>query len=72
MYGLTASLMLLKFLDKNLTAMLWVSVAIFIGLNLIMGLSGGIDMAAHLGGLISGFIIGITYFPLKKYLNETS
>lgn len=72
MYGLTASLMLLKLLDKNLTAMLWVSVAIFIGLNLIMGLSGGIDMAAHLGGLISGFIIGITYFPLKKYLNETS
>ena len=72
MYGLTASLMLLKYLDKNLTAMLWVSVAIFIGLNLIMGLSGGIDMAAHLGGLISGFIIGITYFPLKKYLNETS
>jgi membrane associated rhomboid family serine protease len=72
MYGLTASLMLLKYLDKNLTAMLWVSVAIFIGLNLIMGLGGGIDMAAHLGGLISGFIIGITYFPLKKYLNETS
>jgi len=72
MYGLTASLMLLKLLDKNLTAMLWVSIAIFIGLNLIMGLSGGIDMAAHLGGLISGFIIGITYFPLKKYLNETS
>jgi len=72
MYGLTASLMLLKLLDKNLTAMLWVSIAIFIGLNLIMGLSGGIDMAAHLGGLISGFIIGITYIPLKKYLNETS
>jgi membrane associated rhomboid family serine protease len=71
-YGLTASLMLLKYLDKNLTAMLWVSVAIFIGLNLIMGLSGGIDMAAHLGGLISGFIIGITYFPLKKYLDETN
>lgn len=72
MYGLTASLMLLKYLDKNLTAMLWVSVAIFIGLNLIVGLSGGIDMAAHLGGLISGFIIGISYFPLKKYLDETS
>jgi rhomboid protease GluP len=53
-------------------AMLWVSVAIFIALNLIMGLSGGIDMAAHLGGLISGFIIGISYFPLKKYLDETS
>ncbi len=71
MYGLTAALMLLKYLNKNLTAMLWVSVAIFIGLNLIMGLSAGIDMAAHLGGLISGFIIGLTYFPVKKYMDET-
>jgi rhomboid protease GluP len=71
MYGLTASLMFLKYLDKNLTAMLWVSVAIFIGLNIIMGLNGGIDMTAHLGGLFSGFLIGMTYFPLKKYLDET-
>ena len=72
MYGLTASLMSLKYLDQNLTTALWMSVAIFIGINLIVGLSGGIDMAAHLGGLVSGFVIGITYFPLKKYLDETN
>ena len=67
MYGLLAALMILKYVDKNLTAMLGVSVAIFIVLNLVMGLGGQTDMAAHLGGLISGFIIGITYFPLIKY-----
>lgn len=72
MYGLTASLMLLKYLDKNLTKMLWISIALFIGLNLIMGLRSGIDMAAHLGGLISGFIIGISYFPLKKQKEESN
>lgn len=70
MYGLLTALMILKYLDKNLTTMLWISIAIFIGANLISGLSSGIDMAAHLGGLISGFIIGITYFPVEKYLAE--
>ncbi len=70
MYGLLVALMILRYIDKNLTAILRVSVAIFIGLNLIMGLGGGIDMAAHLGGLISGFVIGIIYFPLKKHLDK--
>lgn len=70
MYGLLIALMILKYLDKNLTTMLWISVGIFVGINLIMGLSGGIDMAAHLGGLISGFIIGVTYFPITRYIDE--
>jgi rhomboid protease GluP len=70
MYGLLAALIILKYLDKNLSAMLGVSVVIFIGLNLILGLNGGIDMPAHLGGLFSGFLIGVTYFPLSKYIKS--
>ncbi len=35
------------------------SAATFIGLNLFMGLSGNIDNAAHLGGLVAGIIIGL-------------
>lgn len=70
-YGLTLALMLLKYLEKELTAALWISVLVFVGLNLIMSLSGGVDMAAHVGGLISGFLIGVTYFPLEKFLNDS-
>lgn len=35
------------------------SAATFIGFNLFMGLSGSIDNAAHLGGLVAGIIIGL-------------
>ncbi len=71
LYGLTLSLMVLKYLDKKLTPMIWVSVTLFVALNLIMSFSGGVNLAAHLGGLLAGFIIGIIYFPFKKYLDES-
>ncbi len=67
MFGLVLALMLINFIDKGLLKF----VLIFIGINLLIGLSGMIDMAAHLGGLITGFVIGLTYFPLEKYLKET-
>ena len=43
------------------------STLIFIGYNLLMGLTGGIDNAAHIGGLVSGFVIGLAICSgLKK------
>jgi rhomboid protease GluP len=37
-------------------------ILIYIGLNLITGMKEGIDAAAHLGGLISGFAIGYAFY----------
>ncbi len=39
----------------------------FIGLNLIYGLKGNIDSAAHMGGLITGFLCGYALRPSLRH-----
>lgn len=45
---------------------LLVLLSVFIGINLLFGLSAGIDNAAHIGGLISGVIMGLVIFRTTK------
>jgi rhomboid protease GluP len=43
------------------------SIVIFVGYNLLYGTKGGIDNAAHIGGLVSGILIGYLFYPgLRK------
>ncbi|PIF31274.1 membrane associated rhomboid family serine protease [Flavobacterium sp. 9] len=58
LYGLFIALSFRKVFSPLLNKAYLVFGAIFVGYNLLMGLFGNIDNAAHIGGLISGFVIG--------------
>ena len=67
MYGLFLGLLLTNVIDKQTRQALLPSIGIFIAYNLVFGMRSGVDNAAHIGGLIAGFIIGLgLYFSLKK------
>ena len=61
MCGVFLYLFTTDFVEKRKDMWIYLSVAVLF--SLIYGLLPGIDDAAHLGGLISGFIIGIAFMP---------
>lgn len=70
MYGLFISFMVFKIFTPEFSKAFLLSTIVFIGINLLMGLTGGIDNAAHIGGLLSGFIIGtLMVLFMKKEIN---
>lgn len=67
MYGVFLALLTTRFIEESARKSLLISIGIFVLYNLANGLKGGIDNAAHIGGLLSGLIIGYAYYPgLKK------
>ena len=63
MYGVFTALLTTRLIEKSARKSLMISIGVFVFYNLANGLKGGIDNAAHLGGLISGLIIGYSYYP---------
>ncbi|MGO4772366.1 rhomboid family intramembrane serine protease [Flavobacterium sp. W22_SRS_FK3] len=66
LYGIFIALLLFKVFPPQLSKAFLSFSLIFVGYNLLMGLMGGIDNAAHIGGLLSGFIIGCFIAPQLK------
>ncbi|RPH31422.1 MAG: rhomboid family intramembrane serine protease [Bacteroidales bacterium] len=66
MYGVFLAMLTTNLIEKSARKALLTSIAIFVGYNLLNGLKGGIDNAAHIGGLISGIIIGYSFVPSLK------
>lgn len=71
LYGVFLALLLVNIFPKDMKGGFLLSTSIFVGYNLLMGLTGGIDNAAHIGGLLSGFIAGLLLYPfLKNHSNR--
>jgi len=66
LYGAFFALLTTNVFPKALKKTFLINTSIFIGYNLLFGLTGGIDNAAHIGGLLSGLILGYTMYPFLK------
>jgi len=66
MYGVFLALLTTNHIEKSARKALLTSILVFVGYNLLNGLQGGIDNAAHIGGLVSGLIIGFAFYPSMK------
>lgn len=66
MYGVFLALLFTNLIPKQIRTALLRSIAVFVVFNLIYGMKAGIDNAAHVGGLVSGVVIGFVFYPLLK------
>lgn len=64
MYGVFLAMLTTNLIEKTARQSMLPSIVVFVGYNLAFGLSPGIDNAAHIGGLFSGFVIGYGYFAV--------
>ena len=70
MYGVFLALLFTNLIPKQVRTSLLQSIGVFVVFNLIYGMKAGIDNAAHVGGLVSGVVIGFVYYSsLKKNLS---
>ncbi|HZE84203.1 MAG TPA: rhomboid family intramembrane serine protease [Puia sp.] len=66
LFGVFLSMLISRLVEDAARKPLLISIATFVGLNLLFGMGGNIDNAAHVGGLISGLILGFAYYPALK------
>lgn len=72
MYGVILALLSTSLIPKQVRNSLLQSIGIFVVYNLIYGMKSGVDNAAHIGGLVSGLLIGYIYYPGLKATGKKS
>lgn len=72
-YGIFMALLTTNFFNKAFKSTFFVAIGVFILISLLMGFQGNIDNAAHIGGLISGMLVGyLFYFSVRRKLQSDS
>ncbi|HXS58258.1 MAG TPA: rhomboid family intramembrane serine protease [Hanamia sp.] len=66
LYGIFLVLMITKVFSKEINKAFLTGTILFLVYNLVLGFNAGFDNAAHIGGLISGFLIGLVVSPQLK------
>lgn len=61
LYGIFLAFLLFHRIERSQRKALLTSILIFVGYNLIYGIRAGVDNAAHISGLLSGFLLGFIY-----------
>ena len=59
LYGAMLGLFMTNTIPKDDKKGVFWMIGIYVGINLLWGLSGVIDNAAHIGGLVSGTLMGL-------------
>lgn len=62
LYGVFLVLLLKKVYLQKLTTWFLVAAAVFVSFNLVMGFVGAADNVAHIGGFLSGCVIGLILY----------
>ncbi len=71
MYGVFLAMLTTNHIEKSARKALLTSISVFVAYNLLNGMKGGgTDNAAHIGGLLSGLIIGYIFYPSLKETNS--
>ncbi|RVU01797.1 rhomboid family intramembrane serine protease [Mucilaginibacter limnophilus] len=70
LYGVFLAMLTTNFIDKNVRKEMLSSIGIFVFYNLVYGIKAGIDNAAHIGGLLSGILVGYSLYP--SIINNTN
>jgi rhomboid protease GluP len=71
LFGATLSLLLTDAYLKQERKSIFSLLGIYVGISLLWGLTGGIDNAAHIGGLASGAVIGSLLYMVGRKKNRT-
>ncbi len=69
LYGAILGLLLTDAFPKDSRKGLFKMIGVYVLINLLWGFTGGIDNAAHVGGLLSGAILGIALYKLTNKKN---